>query len=178
MKIGLLLRRQVSGPGGAEATLKHLARGLSQAGHQVTVYGAGANPAGAKSLGPGVAYVRVPVWGGKTLRRLCPLPSIPAASCWPGAVEVVLSLERVPCPPGLPGRGRLPPGMVGPPGPLSLPPGPGRPALQPLSPGDALIERRLFHLPGPEAGDRQLPAGAGEIIRHYRGGPGPHPGDL
>ena len=92
MKIALL-RRQVSGPGGAEATLKHLARGLSQAGHQVAVYGAGADPKGAKSLGSGVAYVPVPVWGGKT-GRLLTYAANTRRLLLEAPVDVVLSLER------------------------------------------------------------------------------------
>ena len=92
MKIALL-RQQVSGPGGAETTLKHLVRGLAAAGHQVAVYGAGANPAGAKSLGPGVAYVPVPVWGGKT-GRLLTYAANTRRLLLAAPVDVVLSLER------------------------------------------------------------------------------------
>lgn len=65
-----LLRQRVGGPGGAEATLRHLARGLSGAGHRVTVFGAGPDPEEARHLGPEVGYVPVPVWGGKTGRLL------------------------------------------------------------------------------------------------------------
>ena len=69
MKIAIL-RQRVTGFGGAETTLAHLARGLAGAGHEVTVYGAGGEPAAGKALGPGLAYVPVPVWGGKALRLL------------------------------------------------------------------------------------------------------------
>jgi len=65
-----LLRQRVRGPGGAEATLQHLARGLVAAGHRVTVYGAGPDPQTAQVLGGEVGYVPVPVWGGKTGRLL------------------------------------------------------------------------------------------------------------
>ncbi|MDD2902737.1 MAG: glycosyltransferase family 4 protein [Syntrophales bacterium] len=65
-----LLRYQVSAPGGAEATLINLARGLAGAGHEVTVYGKDAAEAAHKLLGPGVDFVPVPVWGGKTARVL------------------------------------------------------------------------------------------------------------
>lgn len=65
-----LLRLRVRGPGGAEATLQHLARGLAAAGHQVTVYGIASEPENAAPLGPQVHYVKVPVWGGKTGRLL------------------------------------------------------------------------------------------------------------
>ena len=92
MKIALL-RRQVSGPGGAEATLQHLARGLAAAGHQVAVYGAGADPKGAKSLGPEIAYVPVPVWGGKT-GRLVTYAANTRRLLLTAPVDVVFSLER------------------------------------------------------------------------------------
>jgi UDP-glucose:(heptosyl)LPS alpha-1,3-glucosyltransferase len=65
-----LLRFRVGGPGGAEATLQHLARGLAAAGHQVTVYGAGSPSDDAEFPGTQVTYVKVPVWGGKTGRLL------------------------------------------------------------------------------------------------------------
>jgi UDP-glucose:(heptosyl)LPS alpha-1,3-glucosyltransferase len=88
-----LLRLQVGGPGGAEATLKHLARGLAGAGHLVAVYGADSYLKGTGFLGPEVTYVPVPVWGGKTLR----LVSF-AANCrrllQKAPVDVVFSLER------------------------------------------------------------------------------------
>ena len=72
MKIALL-RQRPHGPGGAETTLGYLTRGLAAAGHDVAVYGAEPAAAAQAALGPGVAYVRVPVWGGKTLRlRLLP----------------------------------------------------------------------------------------------------------
>ena len=64
MKIALL-RFRVGGPGGAEATLQHLARGLAAAGHQVSVYGAGSASDNVEILGPQVTYVKVPVWGEK-----------------------------------------------------------------------------------------------------------------
>jgi UDP-glucose:(heptosyl)LPS alpha-1,3-glucosyltransferase len=88
-----LLRMQVSGPGGAEATLQHLARGLAAAGHQVRVYGAGSSRHSTGSLGPGITYVPVPEWRGKTLR----LVSFAANSrrlLQKVPVDVVFSLER------------------------------------------------------------------------------------
>ncbi|MDO9070343.1 MAG: glycosyltransferase family 4 protein, partial [Deltaproteobacteria bacterium] len=69
MKIALL-RQRVTALGGAETTLSYLARGLAAAGHEVSVYGAERAAAAQAALAPGVAYVRVPVWGGKTLRLL------------------------------------------------------------------------------------------------------------
>lgn len=65
-----LLRARVRGPGGAEATVQHLARGLAAAGHRVTVYGTDSKSANAAALGPQVVYVKVPVGGGKTGRLL------------------------------------------------------------------------------------------------------------
>ena len=127
MKIALL-RQRVAALGGAETTLKYLVRGLAAAGHEVTVYGTAPDEAKA-ALGPAVAYVRVPVWGGKTLRLLTyalNYPPPPAGRRPPGGVQP----GAHPVPPGLPGRGRLPPGVAVPPGALSLPPGPGRPEAQ------------------------------------------------
>jgi UDP-glucose:(heptosyl)LPS alpha-1,3-glucosyltransferase len=88
-----LLRMRVGGPGGAEATLQHLARGLAAAGHQVAVYGAEPFGQGTGVLRPDVTLVPVPVWGGKTLRLL----SYAANSrrlLQKAPVDVVLSLER------------------------------------------------------------------------------------
>jgi UDP-glucose:(heptosyl)LPS alpha-1,3-glucosyltransferase len=69
MKIALL-RQRVTALGGAETTLGYLVRGLAAAGHEVTVYGADREAEAQAALGPGVGYVRIPVWGGKTLRVL------------------------------------------------------------------------------------------------------------
>ena len=69
MKIALL-RQRVTALGGAETTLSYLVQGLAAAGHDVSVYGTERAAAAQAALGPGVAYVRVPVWGGKTLRLL------------------------------------------------------------------------------------------------------------
>lgn len=69
MKIALL-RQRVTALGGAETTLSYLVRGLAAAGHELAVYGVESAATAQAALGPGVAYVRVPVWGGKTLRLL------------------------------------------------------------------------------------------------------------
>ena len=69
MKIALL-RQRVGGPGGAETTVQHLARGLAAAGHEVTVYGSQSPDEARAVLGPQIAYVPVPVWGGKAGRLL------------------------------------------------------------------------------------------------------------
>jgi UDP-glucose:(heptosyl)LPS alpha-1,3-glucosyltransferase len=65
-----LLRQRVGGPGGAETTVQHLARGLAAAGHEVTVYGSQPPDEARTLLGPGIGYVPVPVGGGKTGRLL------------------------------------------------------------------------------------------------------------
>jgi UDP-glucose:(heptosyl)LPS alpha-1,3-glucosyltransferase len=69
MKIALL-RQRLTGSGGAETTLEHLVRGLNAAGHEVAVYASDPEPSARRLLPPGAGYVRVPVWGGKTLRAL------------------------------------------------------------------------------------------------------------
>ena len=69
MKIALL-RQRVAAPGGAEATLINLARGLVASGHEVAVYGTDQEAEAQKLLGPEVEYVPVPVWGGKSARVL------------------------------------------------------------------------------------------------------------
>jgi UDP-glucose:(heptosyl)LPS alpha-1,3-glucosyltransferase len=69
MKIALL-RQRVTALGGAETTLGYLARGLAAAGHDVAVYGTERQATAKAALGPEVSYVRVPVWGRKTLRLL------------------------------------------------------------------------------------------------------------
>jgi UDP-glucose:(heptosyl)LPS alpha-1,3-glucosyltransferase len=88
-----LLRLHVSGPGGAEATLQHLARGLAAAGHQVTVYGAAGYGRGTESLGPEATYVPVLVWGSKTLRLLSYAANT-RRLLQKNPVDVVFSLER------------------------------------------------------------------------------------
>jgi UDP-glucose:(heptosyl)LPS alpha-1,3-glucosyltransferase len=94
MKIALW-RRRVTVRGGAETTVGYLARGLAAAGHRVTVYGTETAAEAQTALGPEVGYVRVPVWGGKTLR----LVSF-ALTCRrllkQAGPQVVFSLERVP----------------------------------------------------------------------------------
>ncbi len=93
MKIALL-RQRVSAPGGAEATLINLARGLAAGGHEVAVYGAGQAEEAQRVLGPGVKFVPVPVWGGKTGRVLTYALNVRRLLRKnPG--QVVFSLERV-----------------------------------------------------------------------------------
>ncbi|MDP1761193.1 MAG: glycosyltransferase family 4 protein, partial [Deltaproteobacteria bacterium] len=93
MKIALL-RQRVTALGGAETTLNYLVRGLAAAGHEVVVYGTEPAAAAQAALGPGVAYVRVPVWGGKTLRLLTFALNTRRLLKDAGP-QVVFSLERV-----------------------------------------------------------------------------------
>ena len=94
MKIALL-RQRVTALGGAETTLNYLVRGLAAAGHEVAVYGAEPAAAAQAALGPGVAYVRVPVWGGKTLRLLT-FALNSRRLIQKAGPQVGFSLERVP----------------------------------------------------------------------------------
>ena len=92
MKIAML-RQRVAGPGGAETTVQHLARGLAAAGHQVAVYGSDTAETARAALSPEVGYVPVPVWPGKTGRLL----SYALGSRWlleKARPQVVFSLER------------------------------------------------------------------------------------
>lgn len=90
-----LLRQRVTALGGAETTLNYLARGLAAAGHEVSVYGTEGAAAAQAALGPGAAYVRVPVWGGKTLRLLSFALNARRLLKDTGP-QVVFSLERTP----------------------------------------------------------------------------------
>jgi len=92
MKIAIL-RQRVAALGGAEATLVHLAQGLAAAGHEVAVYGAGKEEEARTLLGPGVKFVPVAIWGGKTGRVLTyALKVRRLLRQTPG--QVVFSLER------------------------------------------------------------------------------------
>jgi len=92
MKIAVL-RQKVTGFGGAETSLGHLVRGLAAAGHRVTVYGTETEAAARSALGPGVGYVPVPVWGGKTGRLLSYALNTRRLLKSSGG-QVVFSLER------------------------------------------------------------------------------------
>ena len=94
MKIALL-RQRVTALGGAETTLSYLVRGLAAAGHEVSVYGVESASTAQAALGPGATYVRVPVWGGKTLRLLTFALNTRRLLKAAGP-QVVFSLERVP----------------------------------------------------------------------------------
>jgi UDP-glucose:(heptosyl)LPS alpha-1,3-glucosyltransferase len=94
MKIALL-RPRVTVLGGAETTLGYLVRGLAAAGHQVTVYGTEKASEAQAVLGSGVGYVRVPVWGGKTL-RLVSFTLACRRLLKQSGPQVIFSLARVP----------------------------------------------------------------------------------
>ncbi len=96
MKIALL-RQRVTALGGAETSLSYLVRGFAAAGHEVAVYGAENAAAAQAALGPEVAYVQVPVWGGKTLRLLSFALNTRRLLKHAGP-QVIFSLERVPGP--------------------------------------------------------------------------------
>jgi UDP-glucose:(heptosyl)LPS alpha-1,3-glucosyltransferase len=96
MKIALI-RQRVTALGGAETTLSYLVRGMIAAGHEVTVYGTEREPEARAALGPGVAYVRVPVWGGKTL-RLISFALNTRRLLKEAGPQIGFSLERVPGP--------------------------------------------------------------------------------
>ncbi|MFI5332178.1 MAG: glycosyltransferase family 4 protein [Desulfobaccales bacterium] len=88
-----LLRQRIGGPGGAETTVQHLARGLAAAGHEVTVYGSQSPDEARTVLGPQIAYVPVPVWGGKAGRLLTYALNTRRLLRW-AAPQVIFSLER------------------------------------------------------------------------------------
>ena len=94
MKIALI-RQRVTAAGGAETTLGYLVRGMVAAGHEVTVYGTEREPEARAALGPLVAYVRVPIWGGKTLRLISFALNTRRLIQKAGS-QVGFSLERVP----------------------------------------------------------------------------------
>jgi UDP-glucose:(heptosyl)LPS alpha-1,3-glucosyltransferase len=160
-----LLRQRLGGFGGAETTLAHLARGIAAAGHRVTVYAAGA-PGASAALGPGLAFVPVPVWGGGALRVLSY-----ALNCRrllrQSPPQVVFSLERTFAPQVYrAGDGchrewlaRRAPFLT-----------PGEKLVQNLRPLHRVmlfLEKRLFADPALKrviANSRQV---KGEIIRHY-----------
>jgi len=92
-----LIRQRVTALGGAETTLGYLVRGMIAAGHEVSVYGTEREPEARAALGPGVAYVRVPVWGGKSL-RLISFALNTRRLLKEAGPQVGFSLERVPGP--------------------------------------------------------------------------------
>ncbi|MBM4295008.1 MAG: glycosyltransferase family 4 protein [Deltaproteobacteria bacterium] len=95
MKIAIL-RQRISGPGGAETTLGHLARGLVRAGHEVTLLGVSGQEQSAAALGPGFRYVPVTTWGGKT-GRLLTFALNSRRLLRNSRFDAILSLERTLC---------------------------------------------------------------------------------
>jgi UDP-glucose:(heptosyl)LPS alpha-1,3-glucosyltransferase len=89
-----LLRQRVTATGGAETTLGYLVQGLATFGHAVTVYGADREPEARAALGPRADYVRVPVWGGKTLRLIAFALNSRRLLDSSGS-QLVFSLERI-----------------------------------------------------------------------------------
>ena len=96
MKIALI-RQRVTALGGAETTLSYLVRGMIAAGHDVAVYGTQSAAEAQAALGTVVAYVRVPVWGGKTLKLLAFALNTRRLLKAAGP-QLGFSLERVPGP--------------------------------------------------------------------------------
>jgi UDP-glucose:(heptosyl)LPS alpha-1,3-glucosyltransferase len=166
MKIALL-RQRVGGPGGAETTLQHLARGLAAAGHEVTVYGTQPADEAKAVLGPGIGYVPVSVWGGKTARLLSYALNT-RRLLREAAPQVVFSLERTLSPQVYrAGDGchrewlRL----------RTLYLSPAGRAVQVLSPfhrGLLALERRLFSDPGLQRVIANSSQVQEEIVRHYQ----------
>jgi len=165
MKIALL-RQRVTNLGGAETTLGYLVRGLAAAGHVVTVYGTDREAAARDTLGPEVGYVRVPVWGGKTLRLLSFARNshLLLESSGP---HVVFSLERVLSPQVYRAGDGCHREWLARRAPYLAPLARAAQCLSPFHRTMLLIERRLFTFPGLKrviANSRQV---QDEVIRHY-----------
>jgi UDP-glucose:(heptosyl)LPS alpha-1,3-glucosyltransferase len=165
MKIALL-RQRVTALGGAETTLGYLVQGLAAAGHDVTVYGADREPEAQAALGPHADYVRVPVWGGKTLRVLSfALNSRRLLKQVRG--QVVFSLERVLAPQVYrAGDGCHREWLIRR-APYLSPQARAAQRLSPFHRTMLLVEQRLFTFPGLKrviANSRQV---RDEVIRHY-----------
>jgi UDP-glucose:(heptosyl)LPS alpha-1,3-glucosyltransferase len=165
MKIALL-RQRVTRLGGAETTLGYLVRGLSAAGHLVTVYGTDSVAEAQASLGPKAGYVRVPVWGGKALRVLTfALNSRRLLSQVRG--QVVFSLERVLSPQVYRAGDGCHREWLTRRAPYLSPLAQTAQRLSPFHRTMLLVERRLFTFPGLKrviANSRQV---RDEIIRYY-----------
>ena len=165
MKIALL-RQRVTTLGGAETTLGYLVRGLAAAGHAVTVYGTERESVAQTALEPGTAYVRVPVWGGKTLQVLSfALNSRRLLRQVSG--QVVFSLERVLAPQVYRAGDGCHREWLARRAPYLSPLVRTAQCFSPFHRVMLLIERRLFTSPGLKrviANSRQV---RDEVIRHY-----------
>jgi len=170
MKIALL-RQRVTALGGAETTLSYLVRGLAAAGHEVAVYGTERATEAQAALGPKVGYVRVPVWGGKTLRLLSFALNTRRLLKNAGP-QVVFSLERVPGPQVFRAGDGCHREFLARRAPHLSPLARAAQWLTPFHRVMLVVERRLFTSPGLSrviANSRQVRA---EIIRLYGVDPG------
>ncbi len=165
MKIALL-RQRVTALGGAETTLGYLVRGLDAAGHVVPVYGTDREAEVQAVLGPGINYVRVPAWGGKTFRLLTfAINSRRILKQVHG--QVVFSLERVLNPRVYRAGDGCHREWLSRRAPYLSPQARAAQAFNPFHRMMLLMERRLFAFPGLKrviANSRQV---RDEIIRHY-----------
>jgi UDP-glucose:(heptosyl)LPS alpha-1,3-glucosyltransferase len=162
-----LLRQRVGGPGGAETTVGHLAQGLAAAGHQLTVYGVEAEDVARQVLGPEIAYVPVPVWGGKTARLLSYALNTRRFLRQAGP-QVVFSLERTLCQQVYRAGDGCHREWLRRRGPFLSPAARAAQELSLFHRVMLALERRLFADPGLKrviANSRQVQQ---EIIRHYR----------
>ncbi|MCK9378125.1 MAG: glycosyltransferase family 4 protein [Syntrophobacterales bacterium] len=165
MKIALL-RQRVTALGGAETTLGYLVRGLAAAGHDVAVYGTEPPDTAQAALPPGVSYVQVPVWGGKTLRLLT-FALNSRRLLHRAADQVVFSLERVPDSQVYRAGDGCHREWLARRAPYLSPAARAAQRLSPFHRVMLLLERRLFTSPGLRrviANSRQA---ADEVSRHY-----------
>jgi UDP-glucose:(heptosyl)LPS alpha-1,3-glucosyltransferase len=165
MKIAIL-RQRVTALGGAETTLGYLVRGLAVAGHAVTVYGTDREAEAKAALGPGIGYVRVPVWGGKTLRLLTFARNSRQLLASAGPA-IVFSLERVFSPQVYRAGDGCHREWLARRSPYLSPLARAAQYLSPFHRTMLRIERRLFAFPGLKrviANSRQV---QDEVIRHY-----------
>jgi UDP-glucose:(heptosyl)LPS alpha-1,3-glucosyltransferase len=165
-----LLRQRLAGFGGAETTLSHLARGLAGAGHRVTVYGASPETEARPALGPGIDYVRVPVWGGKAVRLLA-FALNARRLLQQGPPQLVFSLERTLYQHVYRAGDGCHREWLARRAPFLSPAARAAERLRPLHRVMLILEKRLFADPGLRwviANSRQVKE---EIIRHYRVNP-------
>jgi UDP-glucose:(heptosyl)LPS alpha-1,3-glucosyltransferase len=165
MKIALL-RQRVTAFGGAETTLGYLTRGLVACGHTVIVYGTDKESEAQVALGPNTGYVRVPIWGGKSLRLITfALNSRRLLNQVPG--QMVFSLERVLAPQVYRAGDGCHREWLTRRAPYLSPLARTAQRLSPFHRVMLLLERRLFTFPGLKrviANSRQV---RDEVIRHY-----------
>jgi UDP-glucose:(heptosyl)LPS alpha-1,3-glucosyltransferase len=161
-----LLRQHVTARGGAETTLAYLVRGLAAAGRDVAVYGADPEPEARAALGSSASYVRVPVWGGKTLRLLTFALGSRRLLRQAGP-RVVFSLERVLDPQVYRAGDGCHREWLARRAPYLTPPARAAQVLSPFHRVMLVIERRLFTSPNLRrviANSRQVKE---EVTRHY-----------